>query len=135
VGLSVDPFCSWSDFSLLKVKTKMFQDTLEHDLGTGDAAVRPSVCPSVCLSVKAMNEMKDAHRITSFLPPSSAGTLFFETNFHTRQWLQTTLGWVKRQNRRFSTNKSLYLRNDRRSAHSYNGRLIGNHIYALNQYQ
>jgi len=74
---------------------------LERDLGIG-GAVRPSVRPSVCLSVTSRyHVMADSQSITQFSPPGSPGTLVSENNFHTlgpsetlltRSWNEADVG-------------------------------------------
>jgi len=95
----------------------------------------------MCLSVTFVDHVKMNKRIFNFFSPSgSPAILVFpqQTSWHYCDGDPPNGGveckgvWKKW---RFSTNISLYLRNDARYSHSYYGRRIGNRTQAFEWYQ
>jgi len=82
---------------------------------------------SDCLSHSRPNN----HRIMFSLLASAWNLIFwYQISYHRShhlQGLRTRVGWVHKECW-FSTDKSLYLRNDKTQAYNYNGRLIRNRI-------
>ena len=90
---------------------------LEPELTIGGV----SICPSVCLSHSHTRINSKLMTVVSCSRHRrvAQGLLFFVTNFHTLRLRETPLQELHMQlrngkKRRFSTSKSLYLRNDRR---------------------
>ena len=105
-------------------------------------AVRPSVCPSVCLSVRDV-PVSDENGLTyrhSFFHHTVAQSFCFyqhQTSSRNSDGVTPCRGAKYRWGikiSRFSTNKSLYLANDARYRHSYYRRRIGNRTQAFKCY-
>ena len=99
--------------------------------------VRPSVCLSVCHTLVFC---QNGYTYLQFFAPSDSPSIPafpYQTGWKYSDvgpltGASNTQGMKKSQ---FSTNISLYLRNDATYSHSYYGRRIGNHTQAFEWYQ
>jgi len=125
-------------FPLLDNSPSFFPRDATHKRGLYVVMRRLSV--SVCPSVTFVDHLKTNKRIfKSFSPSGSQGSLVFPTKRHGTIPTGTPLTGASNARSmkkwRFSTNISLYLRNDARYSHSYYERRIGNRTQTFEWYQ